>query len=387
VCQLAFVVLLARRYPISVVGSYGVGLAYYALFAAFTGAGFAPIIYRETAADPVEGERLFRLVVAWKLRLSGFLLLGAIPVMLISGGSRATFVLVVLGGCTNYASDPALSYLSGRLRFGIVGIVGVAQRSMPLVMLLGLHAWHSPLLPAISYFVGASSTSLYIIRVAGLRRRRLVFDGGAVRQVLRLSWPLAAASLGDAVALRITTLFLGLFRGATVTGSYTPIASVASGAGSLASAAFQPLIAVLGDRDLVSVSARFIRATAALFVALLVGAAFGQAILGGGYHVVFGVQPIGRVLPALRLLVLGLVPWIMSTWFMIYMQVLRDYRAALWPSLAGTGVLVVVGVPAIIIYGIVGAAATSLLADTVRMALGVHWFLRRARGAGPTGSR
>jgi len=379
ICQLAFVIFLARWYSIGVVGAYGVALAYYALFSAFTGAGFTAIIYRETAGDPDEGKRLFHLAVAWRLRLSVFLLVGSLPVMLLTGGSRTTFLFVVLGGVTNYVSDPALSYLAGRLRFVLIGIIGVVQRGLPLILLLAFAPWQAPILPGVFYFAGAVSTSLYILGAARLDRRRLTFDFAAVRQVLRQSWPLATASLGDAVALRTTTLLLGLFGGATAAGAYTPIASLAYGGAGLAYSAFQPLIAVLGARERPALSHRLLWVTGALMSGLLISAGVIQLLLPNIYLLFFGGAPSGTALLSFRLLVVGLVPWIMSVWFTIHMQVVREYRAALRPSLVGTIALVVIGVPLIFMYGIRGAAATSLVGDFLRMVLGGLWFVRRVR--------
>jgi O-antigen/teichoic acid export membrane protein len=379
-CQLAFIVVLARLYPPTVVGAYGVALAYYALFSAFTGAGLTAILYRETAADLEEGTRLFHIVTAWRFRLCGLLILGSLPILYLTGGNPATFLCVVAGGATNYLSDPALSYLGGQLRILQVSVVTAAQRAIPLVLLLVALTWRSPALPGISYFVGAATTSFYIARAAGLHWNHLLaFDGQGIRKALRLSWPLAAASLGDALALRITTLLLGVFRGASAAGTYTPVANVAYGSAALAYSGFQPLIAVLGDRDSPFLSRRVRRATVGLFAGLLVAGGASQLFLADLYELLFDEDPSGTALDALRILVVGLVPWIMSVWFTIYMQVLRDYRATLLPSLVGTLSLIFIGIPLILRYGIAGAAMTSLLGDTLRMLWGARWFINQAR--------
>jgi O-antigen/teichoic acid export membrane protein len=339
------------------------------------------MIYRETASNPARGEDLFHLTVGFRLRLAILMLGGGMLVMFLIGGSRFSFMWVVLGGATNYISDPALSYLSGRLQFGLVGAIVTAQRLIPLVMLVALAGWTSDILPGACYFVGATTTSLYALGAAGLQRRRLGFDRKAVFQALHVSWPLAALSLGEALAIRITTLLLGLLRGAALAGVYTPIASLTYGAASLAMAAFQPLIPVLADRDMPSISRSIVRFSVVLFVGFSLAAVLAQVVLESGYVLVFGSQPSGQVLRAFRLLVVGLVPWIMSVWFIMHMQVLRDYRAVLWPSLIGTFALVVTGVPLVSVYGIVGAAIASLLGDTLRMIFAGGWLIRSARRA------
>lgn len=257
VAGLLFVLVGARWEGEGAVTALTLALGIASAYTAIGGVGAAALTYRMAALDPIEGVRHWRTGSRYRVATSpGLVLLAALLFSLRDFDAR-TGILVALGAATNYATEPSVSLLTGRGRIRLVSGLGLAQKVLPLLLLL------APVGIGPAYLIGSTTTSVVALVLA----RRLVTDHGRVpmRVLFSQGWALGMVGVGDAIQGRGLALVLAIVgREALATTMAVPT-SLTSGLGVMGYAAQYPTVALLGtERDLDPKGRRALRAVSAV---------------------------------------------------------------------------------------------------------------------------
>lgn len=373
---LVFAVLIVRSYPPDVMGAVGIGLAFPTLAGAVLGFGLGQLVYREAADDAERARVIVARSTRFRAKLSIPLVGASLVVMATIHPHPGVFLLVVVGGLSNFVAEPALLYLIGARRFLVVAVLTVLQRAIPVVGLVLLLGRVGDWLPGACYMIGTVGTSLYVLWVTRLPGEHHSSGDPWMRDIIEESWPLGVATLGEMASARLSLLLLGFIEGAVAAGIFSPILQVIFAGAGIAYSAMVPLVSLFGQSEEDTALHRRARKAGPLILVvsgLCVLAA--QPFLSPTYELLFGTPATDSVKASLHLLTIS-VPFILaSRWLLLAMILERDYRAVMRVSM-GIGLAnLFVGVAAISYLGLAGAGLTVLLAEIAGGILALHWML------------
>lgn len=376
-----FAGLLVRNYPTGIVGALGSGLATVVIITAIAGLGFSQVIYREAEAKPEAALDLAAHATSFRALLTLPLLVVALVIQKAIRADSLTYLAVVLGGLSNFITEPAAALLSGRRRFALVATMATIQKAVPFVVLLTYPGRQPLWLAGAAYFFATSCTSVYLYFGAGLHAR-MTFSFTKVRKMVRETWYIGVANVGEALSLRLTTIILGVLATQAEVGLFAPIVQSSLGLAGILYTAMTPIIPLLSEDDAYK-RGSLLRITLWLGLALLLAAMIAQPLLAFGYRIVFGSQPLSEVLVSLRLLVIALAPLMVTRWISLLMILHRDYRAVMTTTLIVGSSNLILGTIGIGLWGIAGAGGVVLASESLGLVFVTQWFVRSERRSDP----
>ena len=243
-CYLGFVLFATDRAGIEGAAAYGFTLGVTTIYTAAVGGGGRLLTLRAAASSSMQGSAMLIAMTKYRLATAIPLFLSGVVLARWNGIELSTAGLVALAGVGNYLGEPSSGFHAGSGRYGLVGVLTLGQRVLPLALVAVVPGWAAFGAP---YLIGSWVTTV-VSMVMASEARLSAGSAPAIRDLIGSGSRLAVTSIGDAVQNRGIPLILGLQGAVVAAGLLTPALAVVSAATSVAHVGLQPLIATVGGR-------------------------------------------------------------------------------------------------------------------------------------------
>lgn len=380
IISFAYFTVVARLIGVENTGQYFFALTFQSIFAVVADFGLAAVLTREMAKSPDRIQSLFSTALGGKIFFGGGAYLLIVIAINILGYPEATRNLIYLAGITMWFDNiHSLFYAVFRakrdLKFESAGLVG----SQFLTLAIGSVAlyYHLPLIWLIAAYaipsvINALYSGFFAVRIYKIKLK-ILLDKVAWREFLLMAWPFALAgiigrlySYSDSLIMSkmLTAQELGWWSvpyKVTFAFQFIPVAL---------SASVFPVFSALYVSDRVSVGRLFDKAWRYLFTIVFPLSAGIFAIAGQFIVRVYGEAYEPSVLP-LRILVFSLIFGYLAFITGALLNAIGQQKKQ--TGVIGIALISNVALNLILIprYGIVGAAVSALISNSIMWSCGL----------------